>query len=93
MLAKWCCARLAAKQRFRIYLASARPLRIVLPSLIIIVAFLFTRIIPERSKVMLAHAQFSQSAILLTLVQCMFSNVTHMTLDLRLPLMFFLYTE
>ena len=37
----------------------ARPVRIVLPSLIISVAFFFTHIEPERSKIVLAHAQFS----------------------------------
>ena len=38
--------------------SSAKPLRIVLPSLIINVAFFFTRIEPERSKIVLTHAQF-----------------------------------
>ena len=37
------------------------PLRIVLPSLIVSVAFL-ARIEPERSKIALAHAQYSRSA-------------------------------
>ena len=48
--------------------SSARPLRIVLPSLIVSVAFFFTHIEPERSKIVLAHVQFSRSATLPTLV-------------------------
>ena len=48
--------------------SSARPLRIVLPSLTVSVAFFFTHIKPERSKIALAHAQFSRSATLPTLV-------------------------
>ena len=48
--------------------SSARPLRIVPPSLIVSVAFSFTRIEPERSKIALAHTQFSRSATLPTLV-------------------------
>ena len=48
--------------------SSARPLSIVLRSLIVSVAFFFTRIEPERSKIALAHAQFSRSATLPTLV-------------------------
>ena len=48
--------------------SSARPLRIVLPSLTVSVVFFFTRIEPERSKIALAHAQFSRSATLPTLV-------------------------
>ena len=48
--------------------SSARPLRIVLPSLTVSVAFFFTRIEPESSKIALAHAQFSRSATLPTLL-------------------------
>ena len=48
--------------------SSVRPLRIVLPSLTVSVAFFFTRIEPEHSKIALAHAQFSRSATLPTLV-------------------------
>ena len=48
--------------------SSARPLRIVLPLLIVSVAFFFTAIEPERSKIAHAHKQFSQSATLPTLV-------------------------
>ena len=71
---KWCCARLAAKCWFQIchlWLikhSSASPLRIVLPSLIISVAFLLIHIEPEHLKIVLAHAQFSRSATLPTLV-------------------------
>ena len=48
--------------------SSVRPLRIILPSLIVDVAFFFTRIEPEHSKIVLAHARFSRSATLPTLV-------------------------
>ena len=48
--------------------SSARPLRIVLPSLTVNVALFFTRIEPERSNIALAYAQFSRSATLPTLV-------------------------
>ena len=48
--------------------SSARPLRIILPLLIVSVAFFFTRIEPQHSKIALAHAQFSRSATLPTLV-------------------------
>ena len=55
--------------RFRsIKRSSARPLRIVLPSLTVSMVFFFTRIKLERSKIALAHAQFSRSATLPTLV-------------------------
>ena len=66
---KWHYTILAAKRRFQIYLAylvvikcsSARPLRSVLPSLIISVAFLLIRIEPECSKIALncPHAIFT----------------------------------
>ena len=48
--------------------SSARPLRIILPSMIVSVAFFFTRTEPERSKIALAHVQFSRSTTLPTLV-------------------------
>ena len=48
--------------------SSAMPLRIVLPSLIVSVAFFFNRIEPERLKIVLAHTQFSRSTTLPTLV-------------------------
>ena len=66
--------------------SSARPLRIVLPSLTVSVAFFFTRIEPERSKIALAHAQFSRSATLPTLYPSIWAYVAHVTLDPRLPL-------
>ena len=57
--------------------SSARPLRIVLPSLIVSVAFFFTHIEPERSKIALAHMQFSPSATLPTLVYGPTSRTWH----------------
>ena len=48
--------------------SSVMPLRIVLPLLIVSVAFFFTRIEPEWSKIVLAHVQFSRSTTLPTLV-------------------------
>ena len=47
--------------------SSAMTLRIVLPSLIVNVTFYFTRTEPGRSKIVLAHTQFSRSATLPTL--------------------------
>ena len=66
--------------------SSARPLRIVPPSLIVSVAFFFTRIEPERSKIALAHTQFSRSATLRSSYPSIWAYVTHVTLDPRLPL-------
>ena len=51
-------------RRWSIKRSSARPLRIILPSLIVSVAFFFTRIEPEHSKIALAHTLFSQFATL-----------------------------
>ena len=48
--------------------SSVRPLRIVLPSLIVSVAFFFIRIESEQSKIALIHVQFSRPATLPTLV-------------------------
>ena len=77
--------------------SSVRPLRIVLPSLIVGVAFFFTLIEQDRLKIVIAHVQFSWSATLglptgypiglapsiLVLVR---AYVTHVTLDPRLSL-------
>ena len=55
--------------------SSARPLRIVLPLLIVSVAFFFTGIEPDGSKTVLTHAQFSRSTTLPTLV---YGPMSHM---------------
>ena len=64
--------------------SSARPLRIVLPSLTVSVAFFFTRIEPERSKIALAHAQFSRSATLPT-QRRLFTIFAECTFNYRAP--------
>ena len=66
--------------------SSVRPLRIVLPSLIVSITFFFTRVKQERSEIALTHAQFSRSATLPTLRSSIWAYVTHVTLDPRLLL-------
>ena len=57
--------------------SSVRPLRIVLPSLIVCIAFFFTRVKPECLEIALAHMQFSQSTTLPTLVYGPTSRTWH----------------
>ena len=80
MLVKWR-ASLAAKRRFQTCLASlvdqtklceASKDRTTLADS---VAFLFTRIEPERSKIALTHAQFSRSATLPTVPRTPYPSI------------------
>ena len=55
-----------------------------MPSLIIRMAFFYTHVERERSKIVLAHASFSPPATLPTL--SIWAYVMHVILDPRLPL-------
>ena len=69
--------------------SSVRPLRIVLPSLTVSVAFFFTRIEPERSKIALENRARPRAIFTIRHpsypIPSIGAYVAHVTLDPRLP--------